>query len=115
VISRHWKGVTKPGFAEAYLHHLRSETLPRLVAIAGFVEAWVLRRDVEEGAEFQVITVWESLGAVEAFAGPQADLAVVPDAVQAMLSTYDERVRHYDVVERFTPREATRPGSLASG
>jgi len=94
--------VAKPGRGKAYEHHLRRDTFPRLAAIPGFVEASVLRRDVDGGTEFQVVTVWDSLEAVKAFAGPQVDVAVVPEAAQAMLSSYDERVRHYEVVEGFT-------------
>ena len=109
MISRHWTGVAKPGRGEAYEHHLRSDTFPRLAHIPGFVEASVLRRDVDGGTEFQVVTVWDSLEAVKAFAGPQVDVAVVPEAAQAMLSSYDERVRHYEVVERFA-RSGTPDG-----
>jgi len=103
VISRHWKGVARPGRAAEYLRHLRSETFPRLAALPGFVEAAVLRREIEGGSEFQVVTVWESLEAIEAFAGPDADIAVVPAAAQATLASYDERVHHYEVVSRFKP------------
>ena len=103
MISRHWKGLAKPGRAEEYLRHLQSETFPRLAAIAGFVEASVLRREVEGGTEFQVVTVWESLEAIEAFAGRDADVAVVPAAAQPTLVSYEERVHHYDVAGRLKP------------
>jgi heme-degrading monooxygenase HmoA len=102
MISRHWKGVAKLGHAEAYLRHLRSETFSRLAGLPGFVEASVLRREVDGGTEFLVVTVWDSMKAVEAFAGPDVDVAVVPAAVQAMLSSYDERVRHFEMVDRFS-------------
>jgi len=53
---------------------------------------------VEAGTEFQIVTVWESLTAIKAFAGEDPEIAVVPAAVRAMLVTYDERVAHYEIV-----------------
>ena len=99
MISRHWKGVARPGQAEAYVQHLRTDTLPGLARIPGFVRASILRRDVEAGTEFQVVTVWESLRAIEAFAGRDVETAVVPARVRAMLSSYDERVVHYEIAD----------------
>jgi heme-degrading monooxygenase HmoA len=75
MISRHWTGVTKPGHAEAYERHLRNDTFPRLAAIPGFIEASILRRSVEGGTEFQIVTLWSSLSAITAFAGQQVGVA----------------------------------------
>jgi len=105
MISRHWTGVTRPGQADAYVQHLLKDTFPRLAAIPGFVEASILRRNVEGGIEFQVVTVWESLSAISAFAGQQVGVAVVPESVQAMMTTYDERVLHYEIVDRYVPKK----------
>jgi heme-degrading monooxygenase HmoA len=103
MISRHWKGVARPGYAEAYVQHLRHDTFPGLARIPGFVRATILRRVVDEGTEFKIVTVWESLTAIKAFAGEDPEIAVVPPDVRAMLSTYDERVVHYEIAERFAP------------
>src|SRR5258706_5957164 len=75
MISRHWKGTTKPGLAESYLEHLRAEVFPKLRAIPGFVSAQVLRRDVSQLTEVQVVTPWESLAAIRAFAGEDLETA----------------------------------------
>jgi len=99
MISRHWKGVATPGYAEAYVQHLRRDTFPGLARIPGFVRASILRRAVETGTEFQIVTVWESLTAIKAFAGQDPETAVVPATVRAMLSSYDERVVHYEIAE----------------
>jgi len=71
MISRHWRGVAKTDLAEAYVDHLRHDTFPSLARIPGFIQASILRRDVTTGTEFQIVTVWESLGAIRAFAGEQ--------------------------------------------
>src|SRR5690242_12993238 len=103
MISRHWKGTTRPGEADPYLNHLLHETFPQLSAIPGFARASILRREVEDGTEFQVVTVWESLAAVGAFAGSDLEQAVVPPLVQAMMARYDQRVVHYEIAGTFQP------------
>jgi heme-degrading monooxygenase HmoA len=103
MIFRRWKGIARRGQAESYVSHLRRETFPALAAIPGFVRASVLRRDVEEGTVFQVVTVWESWEAIRAFAGADPDAAVVPAAVQAMMGHYDRRVVHYEVADTYLP------------
>jgi heme-degrading monooxygenase HmoA len=99
VISRHWRGTTKPGLAESYIRHLQDETLPRLREIRGFVSAQILKREVSSVTEFQIVTLWESLQAIHAFAGEDHEIAVVPEAAQAMMLSFDRRVVHYQVVE----------------
>jgi heme-degrading monooxygenase HmoA len=103
MISRHWKGIAQPGYAEAYVQHLRHDTFPGLARIPGFVRASILRRTVEAGTEFQIVTVWESLTAIKAFAGEDPEIAVVAATVRSMLFSYDERVVHYEIAESFTP------------
>jgi heme-degrading monooxygenase HmoA len=98
VIERHWSGTVQPGRADEYVRHLEGETLPRLRTLAGFVRAQVLRRDVAEGVEFRIVTTWESLDAVRAFAGDDLTAAVVPQAVQDLMVRFDPRAAHYEIV-----------------
>ena len=98
MISRHWTGICRRDRADAYIHHLRSETFPVLTTIAGFVRASILKRDVEGGIEFQIITVWESLEAIKSFAGEDTEVAVVPLVAQTMMVEFDARALHYEVV-----------------
>jgi heme-degrading monooxygenase HmoA len=102
VISRHWKGISRRDQSDAYLSHLKAETFPALGAIPGFVRASILRRDVANGTEFQVVTVWESLDAIRAFAGQDVELAVVPAVVRGMMVACEERATHYEVVHSTT-------------
>jgi heme-degrading monooxygenase HmoA len=99
MISRHWKGIAKPGEAENYIKHLRSDTFPKLAKIDGFISASILKRPVVKGTEFLIITVWESIESIKCFAGARADVAVVPEVVQAMMVECDTTVSHYEVVE----------------
>ena len=45
------------------------------------------------------LTLWNSWDAVRAFAGDDAETAVVPDEARAVLSRWDERSAHYELIE----------------
>src|SRR6184192_1102685 len=109
MISRHWNGLCKRDAADRYVEHLERETLPQLSALPGFIRASILRRELAAGTDFQVVTLWESLAAIEAFAGQDVDAAVVPASVQAMMLSYDRKVAHYEVVRTFPAFEEPRP------
>lgn len=98
MISRQWRGLVRPDQAQNYIEHLRSETLPALRVILGFVDASVLSRQLTGGVEFLVITRWDSLEAIARFAGADAEAAVVPASVVGMMIEYDRRARHFQVV-----------------
>ena len=101
MISRHWKGIAKREFADRYVGHLEGDTFPQLALLPGFIRATILRREVVDGIEFEIVTLWESLTAIEAFAGRDCEAAVVPAAVRAMMVRYDDRVAHYEVLHSF--------------
>jgi heme-degrading monooxygenase HmoA len=98
MISRHWHAVAKRDRAADYVQHLHRETFPAIRKIAGFVDAWIERRDGARGVEILVVTRWESLDAIRRFSGPDVEIAVVPAAVQAMMVEFDGRVKHYEIV-----------------
>jgi heme-degrading monooxygenase HmoA len=98
MIARQWRGLAHSKYADVYVEHVRTETLPQLAMVPGFVSASILRREVGDGAEFLVVTVWESLEAITQFAGADVETAVVPEKVQAMMIEYDRRARHYEIV-----------------
>ena len=102
MISRQWKGIAKSSEAQRYTDHLRNDTFPKLANIHGFIHATILQRTVPEGEEFLIVTVWQSLDAIRQFAGDNAETAVVPEVVQAMMVDYDKTVRHYAIVETRT-------------
>jgi heme-degrading monooxygenase HmoA len=99
MIARHWRGLVKRDRADAYIEHLQSDTLPQLVQLAGFQDAKVLRRDLPQGVEFLVVTIWNSLDAIRAFAGEDVETAVVPPKARDMMIEYDHKSRHYEVVD----------------
>ena len=97
MIARHWRGIARATDAEAYVEHLRVETFPALAQLPGFLSASILRREVPLGVEFLIVTNWESLESISAFAGRDVETAVVPAVVQGMMVEFDTRARHYQV------------------
>jgi heme-degrading monooxygenase HmoA len=104
MISRHWQGITRREDADRYIAHLKKDTLPQLASLAGFIRATILRREVAEGTQFQVVTVWESIEAIRAFSGSDAEEAVVPPAAQALMVEFDRRAVHYEIAFDFEGR-----------
>ena len=97
MIGRLWHGWTTADAAPRYEEHLRRETFPALRGFDGYVDGYVLRRDSGDRVDFAVLTLWESLEAIRAFAGDDYETAVVPDAARLVLRGFDERVMHYEV------------------
>lgn len=97
MIARVWRGATTPAEADAYVAHLRERTFPTLTHIPGHRGGYVLRRESGGRVEFTVVTLWESLGAIRAFAGADAEAAVVPPEARALLASCDDRAVHWDV------------------
>jgi heme-degrading monooxygenase HmoA len=102
VIARTWSGTTSTADAPRYVAHLEKSVLPGLKDIAGHRGAYVLRRADGAAERFIVMTLWESLDAIRRFAGDDAEAAVVPPAAQALLTAYDRRAVHYEVVHAET-------------
>jgi heme-degrading monooxygenase HmoA len=97
VIARFWSANTTPDRAPQYIDYLNSKVLPVLQKIEGFAGAMLLTR-VESGAvEVIVITQWSSLDAIRRFAGNDLEAAVVADEAAALLTSFDQRVRHYEM------------------
>lgn len=101
MIARVWHGWTTPEDASAYEALLLSEILPEISqkGIPGYHGAHVYRRDHGHEVEF-VTTMWlESLESVIAFVGPDYESAYVPEAARRLLSRFDDRSAHYEVLQ----------------
>jgi hypothetical protein len=56
-----------------------------------------MERELGDAIEIQVITWWESMAAIRAFAGDDPSTAVVSDEARAVLLDSDGHVEHADV------------------
>ncbi|HEY6982901.1 antibiotic biosynthesis monooxygenase [Reyranella sp.] len=102
MIVRFWRGRAPAATASAYEKHATETVFPSLGRLAGHRGAWLLRRGIEgEGeTEFVVLTLWDSLDSIEAFAGDHVTTAIVEPEGRAALSTFDEFATHYEVAFR---------------
>ena len=100
MISRVWHGWTTFEDADAYQHVVSTEVLPGIAArnIAGFRGAHLLRRQLEEEVEFATIIWFDSIDNVRDFMGDDYEVAHVPPRAQAVLSRFEDRAQHYDVL-----------------
>lgn len=98
MIARIWRCVAAREKVADYLAHFEHSVTEELGSIDGYRGASILRRDLDDGVELTVQTLWESLDAIRAFAGAQVEQAVVAPAAQAVLRSYETTVTHYEVV-----------------
>ena len=98
MIARIWHGWTAPENADAYEQFLRVTMFPSIHRVDGFHGADLLRRDDGDEVAFITITRFESLDAVKRFAGDDYERAVVEPEARRLLSRFDERSAHYELV-----------------
>jgi heme-degrading monooxygenase HmoA len=99
VIARSWMGhCPSVEAADRYARHLADAVLPELNATDGHLGALLLRRGDERGVKVHVVTFWSSLEAIDRFAGPDRERAVVEPAARAVLDSFADEVEHFDVV-----------------
>jgi len=102
MICRIWHGWTTEANADAYERLLHNEIFPGILQrkISGFHSIDLLRRSVPEGAEFVTMMWFDSVEAVQRFAGPDYEMAVVPPKAHEFLARFDARSTHYTVIEQ---------------
>ena len=98
MIARIWRGTTAASKAADYLAYLEATGIKDYRATPGNRGAQVLRRATGDDVEFLLITLWDSLDAIRAFAGPDHERAVYYDEDRAYLRELTEFVEHFDVV-----------------
>ena len=97
MIARHWRGWTRAENADAYEELLKSKVLPGLKKIEGYRGGYIFRSDETEEAEFVVVNFFESVAAVERFAGPNYAVPVFEPEAKALLSRVEPIAKHYEV------------------
>ena len=98
MIVRTWRGRVSAEKSSAYPEHFRRHVVPELERIDGFLGAMLLREARADEIEFLVLTRWESMDAVRAFAGEEVEKAVVEPDAAAALTSFDTTVQHYEAV-----------------
>jgi heme-degrading monooxygenase HmoA len=97
MIGRVWRGWTTNDNADAYEKLLDEKVIPGLKRIEGYDGGYVLRKDGKDETEFVVVNFFESLQAVQAFAGSDYTVPVFEPEARELLAKVEPIARHYDV------------------
>jgi heme-degrading monooxygenase HmoA len=99
MIARTWRGFTSAADADPYAEYVRRAAIPPYLGTPGNRGAFIFRRVVEDEVEFLVLSLWDSMDAVRAFAGPDPVRAVFYPEDARYLTRFDQQVEHFEVVE----------------
>ena len=96
-IARIWRGRTFAAKADEYETYLFASGIPRIRETPGNLGVTVLRREDGRETEFLVISIWESIEAIQRFAGKDYQKAVILDRDRAYLIEVEPTVKHYAI------------------
>jgi heme-degrading monooxygenase HmoA len=97
MIARHWRGWTLLQDADAYERLLKETVLPGLKTLEGYRGGYIFRKDGKQKVEFVVVNLFESLEAVQQFAGVNYSVAVFEPEARRLLCKAEPQATHYDV------------------
>lgn len=102
MICRLWRGWTTKDNADAYERIVREEVIPGIEArrIPGFRSIDLVRRERDQDVEFMTLMWFGSLDDVRGFMGEDYEAAHVPARAQTVLTGFDRRSAHYEVLDR---------------
>jgi heme-degrading monooxygenase HmoA len=97
MILRSWSARATAEGADRYVAYVRETLLAALGRVEGHRGAMVATREVGGEVEVTVLTLWESMAAIQRFAGPDPVAAVVEPEARALLTRFDAHVTHAEV------------------
>lgn len=97
MIARTWHGAVRADRAEAYYDYLLKTGIPDYEKTPGNRGVYVLRRAEGETAHFLLLTLWDSLESIRAFAGDDLERARYYPEDEDFLLELEPTVTHYDV------------------
>ena len=99
MIARIWHGATRESDAGEYFEFLKRTGLRDYRATPGNRGVWVFRRMEGGRADFLLISLWDSLGAIRAFAGRHVTRARYYPEDDRFLLEKEPAIAHYEVLE----------------
>jgi heme-degrading monooxygenase HmoA len=97
MIARWWHGWTRADEIDRYVEYVEETGVNALAATPGNMGVYILTRVEGDRAEIVVVSLWESLEHVRAFAGDDVGRAVFYPDDDRFLVDRDWRVSHYEV------------------
>jgi heme-degrading monooxygenase HmoA len=99
MIARIWRGTTAVDRAQDYLEYVRQTGLAEYAATPGYRGVRVLQRTNDGLTQLTVISFWDSMEAIKAFAGEDPDIAHYYPEDDEYLVEREAKVEHHEVVE----------------
>jgi heme-degrading monooxygenase HmoA len=99
MIGRTWHGTVPASKADEYHEYLNKTGIPEYKATLGNKGVFVLRRVEGDVAHFLLLTLWESIDAIKAFAGDDYEKAKYYPEDEAFLLELEPFVTHYEVLD----------------
>jgi heme-degrading monooxygenase HmoA len=97
MITRIWRGWTRPEDTAAYADYIVSTGIAEYKATPGNRGAYLISRPDGERTEFLTISFWDSLEAIKAFAGEDIGQAVFYPQDDRFLIDRETTVTHFEV------------------
>lgn len=97
MIIRMWRGKTLLEKADDYEKLMERLAIPDYSRVDGLLAYYFTRADYDDHAEFLLITHWDSIEAIQQFAGEDYTQAKYYDADQDFLLEFPETVEHVRV------------------
>jgi heme-degrading monooxygenase HmoA len=105
MIVRVWQAEIRRELRDEYVEYVRKTGLSGYQGTAGNLGACLSVRDLDQQrSEIVTTSYWDSLGAIQAFAGDDIDSARYYPEDDRYLLTRPERVAHYTVIEFAAPK-----------
>lgn len=98
MIARTWHGVVPAEKSDAYHEYLLETGVPDYQRTPGNLGVYVFRRTEGDTAHFLLLTLWDSLDAIRAFAGLDVERAKYYPEDEAYLLELEPTVTHYEVL-----------------
>jgi heme-degrading monooxygenase HmoA len=105
MIARTWHGAVSEDKADAYYDYLLRTGIPDYVNTDGNVGVYIFRRVSDGYVHFLLLTFWDSLDAIRAFAGEDAESARYYPEDEEYLIELEPNVTHYDVLLAYSAGE----------
>jgi heme-degrading monooxygenase HmoA len=103
MITRIWKGRTRPERADAYGQFLQATAYPDYGGVEGNRGWLLLRQDRAAEVEFVLVSLWDSMDALRRYAGEHPETPKYYAEDRAALLELPERVEHYQTVDARLP------------
>lgn len=95
-IVRMWRGTVRSEDTDEYVAYIERTGMREYRETSGNLDAWMLTRDLGDGTtEIVTVSRWDSMEAIEGFAGKDIESAVYYPEDDRFLVERDDTVRHW--------------------